>query len=220
MSGISNDIRVEEDLLGQRDLPASAYYGIHTLRASENFNISSTTVSDIPELVRGMVFTKKAAAKANMELGTIPEDIGQYIMQACDLMLSTGKGMDQFISDVYQGGAGTSVNMNANEVIANIALELKGCAKGAYHIIHPNDHINKSQSTNCAYPTGFRIAVYNSIIHMLDSVEHLRSVLNHKSVEYKDILKMGRTQLQDAVPMTVGQEFHAFSTLLKEEEKT
>ncbi|CAM3932752.1 Aspartate ammonia-lyase [Vibrio aerogenes CECT 7868] len=219
MSGTSNDFRVEEDLLGQREIPASAYYGIHTLRAYENFNISSTKISDVPELVRGMVFTKKAAAKANMELGTIPEDVGLYIMQACDLILNTGKGMDQFISDVYQGGAGTSVNMNANEVIANIALELKGCPKGEYHIINPNDHVNKSQSTNCAYPTGFRIAVYNSIIKMLNSVEHLRSTLNHKSKEYKDILKMGRTQLQDAVPMTVGQEFNAFSTSLKEEEK-
>ena len=219
MSDNSNKVRIEEDLLGQREIPASAYYGIHTLRAYENFNISSTKISDVPEFVRGMVFTKKAAAKANMELGTIPSDVGQYIIQACDLILETGKCMDQFISDVYQGGAGTSVNMNANEVIANVALEIKGHEKGEYHIINPNDHVNKSQSTNCAYPTGFRVAVYNSIIKMISSIEHLRTAFDGKSDEFQDVLKMGRTQLQDAVPMTVGQEFHAFSTLLKEEVK-
>jgi len=219
MSNTANDVRIEEDLLGQREIPTSAYYGIHTLRAYENFNISSTTISDVPEFVRGMVFTKKAAAKANIELGAIPKDIGQYIIQACDLILNTGKCMDQFISDVYQGGAGTSVNMNTNEVIANIALELKGHNKGEYNIINPNDHVNKSQSTNCAYPTGFRVAVYNSIMNMLKSVELLHTEIQAKSEEFKDILKMGRTQLQDAVPMTVGQEFHAFGTLLKEEIK-
>jgi aspartate ammonia-lyase len=219
MSKNNHNVRIEEDLLGQREIPASAYYGIHTLRAVENFNISPTTISDIPELVRGMVVTKKAAAQANMDLGTITKEVGQAILQACDLILDTGKYMDQFISDVYQGGAGTSVNMNTNEVIANIALELKGHKKGQYHIIHPNDHVNKSQSTNCAYPTGFRIALYNSIANMLGSLERVRTALNTKSEEFRNILKMGRTQLQDAVPMTVGQEFHAFSTLLQEEIK-
>ncbi|UIP30406.1 aspartate ammonia-lyase [Photobacterium sp. TLY01] len=212
-------VRIEEDLLGQREIPASAYYGIHSLRAYENFNISSMRISDVPEFVRGMVFTKKAAARANMELGSIPSEVGKYIIQACDLILETGKCMDQFISDVYQGGAGTSVNMNTNEVIANIALELKGHAKGEYHIINPNDHVNKSQSTNCAYPTGFRVAVYNSIIKLVGSIEHLQAAFDAKSEEFSDVLKMGRTQLQDAVPMTVGQEFHAFSVLLKEEIK-
>lgn len=219
MHDTANQVRIEEDLLGQREIPASAYYGIHTLRAYENFNISSVRISDVPEFVRGMVFTKKAAAKANMALGSIPSDVGQYIIEACDLILNTGKCMDQFISDVYQGGAGTSVNMNANEVIANVALELKGHEKGEYHIINPNDHVNKSQSTNCAYPTGFRVAVYNSIIKMIGSIEHLQAAFNAKSDEFSDVLKMGRTQLQDAVPMTVGQEFHAFSVLLKEEIK-
>ncbi|WCE32568.1 aspartate ammonia-lyase [Vibrio sp. SCSIO 43137] len=215
----TNNFRVEEDLLGTLEVPAEAYYGIHSLRASNNFNISSKVISDVPELVRGMIFTKKAAAKANMTLGTIPSDVGSYIIQACDLILETGKCMDQFISDVYQGGAGTSVNMNANEVVANLALELMGNNKGDYHIINPNDHVNKSQSTNCAYPTGFRIAVYNSIMQMITSIEHLKASFDKKAEEYQDYIKMGRTQLQDAVPMTVGQEFGAFSVLLKEEIK-
>jgi aspartate ammonia-lyase len=215
----SNNTRIETDLLGQREIPSDAYYGIHTLRAFENFKISSTKISDVPELVKGMILTKKAAARANLDLRTIPSEIGKYIIQACDLMLETGKGMDQFISDVYQGGAGTSVNMNTNEVIANIALELKGHNKGDYHIINPNDHVNRSQSTNCAYPTGFRIAVFNSITKLLNSIQYLQTSFDLKSSEFGDILKMGRTQLQDAVPMTVGQEFHAFSSLLKEEVK-
>ncbi|MGR5148893.1 aspartate ammonia-lyase [Photobacterium alginatilyticum] len=211
--------RIEEDLLGDRHVPADAYWGIHTLRAVENFNISQTTISDVPEFVRGMVFTKKAAAMANKELGVIPSDVGEYIVKACDEILETGKCMDQFPSDVYQGGAGTSVNMNANEVIANLALELMGKEKGEYDIVNPNDHVNKSQSTNCAYPTGFRVAVYNSIMNMVEALEYLKGAFDAKDKEFADVLKMGRTQLQDAVPMTVGQEFHAFGVLIKEEIK-
>ncbi len=211
--------RTEEDLLGQREVPIDAYYGIHTLRAIENFNISKNTISDIPEFIRGMVFTKKAAAMANKELGVIPSQVADYIIQACDLILETGKCMDQFPSDVYQGGAGTSVNMNTNEVIANLALELMGEKKGHYEIINPNDHVNKSQSTNCAYPTGFRVAVYNSILKLAHSITHLQNEFHEKAKANSKILKMGRTQLQDAVPMTVGQEFNAFATLLKEETK-
>lgn len=211
--------RIEEDLLGKREVPADAYYGIHTLRAIENFNISQNTISDIPDFIRGMVFTKKAAAMANKELGVIPANVGDYIIKACDLMLDTGKCMDQFPSDVYQGGAGTSVNMNTNEVIANLALELMGEEKGNYDLINPNDHVNKSQSTNCAYPTGFRVAVYNSILKLTHSIAHLQNEFDVKAQENTNVLKMGRTQLQDAVPMTVGQEFHAFATLLKEEIK-
>jgi len=209
--------RIEEDLLGQRHVPADAYYGIHTLRAIENFNISNMTISDVPEFVRGMVMTKKAAALANKELGVIPSNIAQHIIDACDVILETGRCMDQFPSDVFQGGAGTSVNMNTNEVIANLALELIGKEKGAYDIINPNDHVNKSQSTNCAYPTGFRIAVYNSVIKLTESIQYLKGAFDVKSDEFKTILKMGRTQLQDAVPMTVGQEFHAWSVTLAEE---
>ncbi|CZF83290.1 aspartate ammonia-lyase [Grimontia marina] len=211
--------RIEEDLLGERHVPSDAYYGIHTLRAVENFNISRTTISDVPEFVRGMVFTKKAAAMANKELGVIPAEVGDYIIKACDAILETGKCMDQFPSDVYQGGAGTSVNMNANEVIANLALELMGKEKGDYDVVNPNDHVNKSQSTNCAYPTGFRIAVYNSILKLIESIDYLQNEFDGKATEFKGVLKMGRTQLQDAVPMTVGQEFHAFAVLLKEEVK-
>jgi aspartate ammonia-lyase len=209
--------RIEEDLLGQRHVPADAYYGIHTLRAIENFNISKSTISDVPEFVRGMVMTKKAATLANKELGVIPSQVANYILQACDLILETGKCMDQFPSDVYQGGAGTSVNMNTNEVIANLALELMGKEKGQYEFINPNDHVNKSQSTNCAYPTGFRIAVYNSILKLIDSIAYLKGAFELKSQEFSGILKMGRTQLQDAVPMTVGQEFRAWAVTINEE---
>ena len=129
--------RIEEDLLGTREVPSEAYYGIHTVRAVENFNISNVTISDVPEFVRGMVMTKKAAALANKEIGVLPADISDYIIQACDVILSTGKCMDQFPSDVFQGGAGTSVNMNTNEVIANLALELMGKEKGEYDFINP-----------------------------------------------------------------------------------
>ncbi|MGF1742833.1 aspartate ammonia-lyase [Vibrio profundum] len=209
--------RIEEDLLGQRHVPADAYYGIHTLRAVENFNISNVTISDVPEFVRGMVMTKKAATLANKELGVIPSDVADYIIQACGLILETGKCMDQFPSDVFQGGAGTSVNMNTNEVIANLALELMGKEKGEYQFINPNDHVNKSQSTNCSYPTGFRVSVFNSVQKLTHAIEYLRQAFEIKSEEFSTILKMGRTQLQDAVPMTVGQEFQGWSVTLKEE---
>ncbi len=209
--------RIEEDLLGQRHVPSDAYYGIHTLRAIENFNISSSTISDVPEFVRGMVMTKKAATLANRELGVLPKDIAKHIIDACDVILETGKCMDQFPSDVFQGGAGTSVNMNTNEVIANVALELMGKEKGQYQFINPNDHVNKSQSTNCAYPTGFRIAVYNSVRKLVESIEYLKGAFEAKSQEFSTVLKMGRTQLQDAVPMTVGQEFRAWGVTLNEE---
>ncbi len=209
--------RIEEDLLGERHIPIEAYYGIHTLRAIENFSISQSKVNDVPELIRGMVMTKKAAALANKELAVIPQHIADAIIQACDLILTTEKCFDQFPSDIYQGGAGTSVNMNTNEVVANVALELLGKQKGEYQFVNPNDHVNKSQSTNCAYPTAFRIAVFNSIKQLIHTIEYLKSGFNDKAREYSRVLKMGRTQLQDAVPMTVGQEFHAWDVTLNEE---
>lgn len=209
--------RIEHDLLGERHIPADAYYGIHTLRAIENFNISDKTISDAPEFVRGMVMTKKAAAMANRDLSVIPSEVAGYIIQACDAILESGKCMDQFPSDLFQGGAGTSVNMNTNEVIANLALELMGKQKGEYQFINPNDHVNRSQSTNCAYPTGFRVAVYNSIDKLIESVEYLKGAFEAKSEQFSDVLKMGRTQLQDAVPMTVGQEFKAYAVTIDEE---
>ncbi|QIM66089.1 aspartate ammonia-lyase [Mannheimia granulomatis] len=212
-----SDMRIEHDLLGEREVPHNAYWGIHTLRAIENFNISNITISDVPEFVRGMVMVKKATALANGELGAIPKKVAKAIVQACDEVLVKGRCLDQFPSDVYQGGAGTSVNMNTNEVIANLALELLGEAKGKYDIINPMDHVNASQSTNDAYPTGFRIAVYNSIIKLVDKIVYLQTAFENKATEFADVLKMGRTQLQDAVPMTLGQEFKAFAVLLEEE---
>ena len=215
-----NNIRIEEDLLGTREVPADAYYGVHTLRAIENFYISNSKISDIPEFVRGMVMVKKAAALANKELQTIPKSAANAIIAACDEVLNNGKCMDQFPVDVYQGGAGTSVNMNTNEVLANIGLELMGHQKGEYQYLNPNDHVNKCQSTNDAYPTGFRIAVYASLLKLTDAINQLGDGFQNKAVEFQDVLKMGRTQLQDAVPMTLGQEFHAFNVLLNEEIKS
>ncbi|MEG9499226.1 aspartate ammonia-lyase [Mannheimia indoligenes] len=210
-------VRIEHDLLGEREVPNEAYWGIHTLRAIENFNISNVTISDVPEFVRGMVMVKKATALANGELGAIPKKVAKAIVEACDEVLVKGRCLDQFPSDVYQGGAGTSVNMNTNEVIANLALEILGESKGKYDIINPMDHVNASQSTNDAYPTGFRIAVYNSIIKLVDKIVYLQTAFENKATEFADVLKMGRTQLQDAVPMTLGQEFKAFAVLLEEE---
>lgn len=216
---MSNTIRIEEDLLGKREVPIDAYYGIHTLRAIENFHISNSKISDIPEFIRGMVMVKKATALANRELQTLPRKLANVIIQACDEILQKGRYLDQFPVDVFQGGAGTSVNMNTNEVLANIGLELMGHKKGEYQYLNPNDHLNQSQSTNDAYPTGFRIAVYASIMTLIEAIKHLQDGFDKKAKEFATILKMGRTQLQDAVPMTLGQEFYAFSILLKEEIK-
>lgn len=210
-------MRIEEDLLGQREVPAEAYWGIHTLRAKENFNISSARISDIPAFVRGMVMEKKAAAMANGQLGAIPQNVADAIIRACDEILHTGKCLDQFPTDVYQGGAGTSVNMNTNEVIANLALEMLGHKKGEYQFIDPMDHVNASQSTNDAYPTGFRLAVFISVQELIEKIAYLQAGFENKAEEFANVLKMGRTQLQDAVPMTVGQEFKAFAVLLEEE---
>jgi len=216
---IPSEHRIEEDLLGKKQVPEPQYWGIHTQRALENFRFSNSAVNDVPELIRGMVRAKKAAAMANRELGTIPKEIADAILYACDLILSTGRCMDQFPVDLFQGGAGTSVNMNTNEVLANLALEVLGEPRGAYHVVHPNDHVDKCQSTNDAYPTGFRVATYYSIEHLLAKLHALIDGLRAKAGEFRDVLKMGRTQLQDAVPMTLGQEFNAFAVTLKEEVK-
>lgn len=213
------EMRIEKDLLGELEVPADAYYGIHTQRALDNFQISSGKLHDHPELIRGLVMVKKACALTNLEKRIIHPNIAGAIIKACDLVLEEGRCMDQFPEDVFQGGAGTSANMNANEVIANLALEVMGLEKGRYDVINPNDHVNKSQSTNDAYPSGFRIAVYTEVQKLRDEVKLLEDAFNVKADEFATILKMGRTQLQDAVPMTVGQEFRAFAVLMHEEQK-
>lgn len=210
--------RVESDLLGQLEIPAEAYYGVHTLRAVDNFQISRTTINHIPEFIRGMVQVKKAAALANRRLHTLPAQKSEAILWACDQILVEGRCMDQFPIDVFQGGAGTSLNMNTNEVIANLALEYLGYEKGRYDILHPMDDVNMSQSTNDAYPTGFRLGVYSSIVDLITEIEHLQVAFREKGNEFIDIIKMGRTQLQDAVPMSLGEEFQAFAHNLAEEQ--
>ncbi|UTW64750.1 aspartate ammonia-lyase [bacterium SCSIO 12741] len=212
--------RTEIDLLGEMEIDQNLYYGIHTQRAMDNFKISNGVIGDHLFFVQGMVLTKKACASANRDIGTIPEDKANMIIQACDEILANlEKYAVYFPSDVFQGGAGTSVNMNTNEVIANVALEMNGHAKGDYSVLHPNDHVNKSQSTNDAYPTGFRVALFFHINHLLERVNLLCTELDVKSAEFRNVLKMGRTQLQDAVPMSLGDEFAAWSTNLREESK-
>ena len=210
--------RIEVDLLGKMEIPNDAYYGIHTLRAVDNFQISGITINDIPNFIRGMVQVKKAAAMANRRLHTLPRDKADAIVWACDEILNNGRCMDQFPIDVFQGGAGTSLNMNINEVISNLALEHIGHEKGSYDIINPNDHVNMSQSTNDAYPTGFRLGLYACMLRLIEQFDQLQSAFHTKADEFVDILKMGRTQLQDAVPMTLGEEFNAFAHNLAEEQ--
>ena len=209
--------RTEEDLLGAREVPLEAYWGIHTLRAMENFQISGSVVGDEEAFVRGMVQVKKASALANSDLGALDSEVAGAIVWACDQVLVAERCLDQFPVDQFQGGAGTSVNMNTNEVIANLALEYLGYAKGRYDIINPNDHVNKSQSTNDAYPTGFRLGLFALVGSLIEELERLIAAMRAKGVELVHVLKMGRTQLQDAVPMSLGQEFEAFAVLLEEE---
>ena len=209
--------RTEEDLLGAREVPLEAYWGIHTLRAMENFQISGSVVGDEEAFVRGMVQVKKASALANSDLGALDPEVAGAIVWACDQVLVAERCLDQFPVDQFQGGAGTSVNMNTNEVIANLALEYLGYAKGRYDIINPNDHVNKSQSTNDAYPTGFRLGLFTLVASLIEELERLIASMRSKGEELVNVLKMGRTQLQDAVPMSLGQEFEAFAVLLEEE---
>ncbi len=203
--------RKEVDLLGELEVPNEVYYGIHTLRAVNNFTLSTQTNQDTPQFIRGLVAVKKAAALANAELGAISQEIAEAIIQACDLLLKDETYYDQFPVDLFQGGAGTSFNMNVNEVIANLALELIGKEKGDYQSINPNDHVNESQSTNDAYPTGMRVAFFRESEELLERACYLQKGLEAKAKEFEQVLKMGRTQLQDAVPMSLGQEFGAFA---------
>ncbi len=209
-------IRIEKDSLGTKEIPAGAYYGVQTQRAVENFPITGIQIGSFPNVVRALALVKKAAAHANMDLGILPKEIGNAISRACDELLE-GKYHDQFVVDVIQGGAGTSTNMNANEVIANVALEFLGKAKGEYAFCHPNDHVNLSQSTNDAYPTACRIALYLELDVLTSAMAELKTAFEQKQVEFADVIKMGRTQLQDAVPMTLGQEFSTYAAMVGED---
>jgi aspartate ammonia-lyase len=211
-------VRTEHDLLGERMVPADAYYGIHTLRALENFPISGTAISIYPDLVTALACVKQAAAIANCELGLIDDRRSVAIRLACE-EIREGNLHDEFVVDVIQGGAGTSSNMNANEVICNRALELLGHAKGEYHELHPLDHVNLSQSTNDVYPTALKLALHFGIRRLIDEMVDLRKAFEAKAREFDDVLKVGRTQLQDAVPMTLGQEFSTYAVMLGEDEQ-
>lgn len=211
------DTRLEHDLLGDGEVPASAYYGIHTLRAVRNFPITGTSIKLYPELISALAAIKLAAASANRDLGLLDDKRHDAIAAACREIMA-GRLIEEFVVDVIQGGAGTSTNMNANEVIANRALELMGHAKGQYKHLHPNEHVNMSQSTNDVYPTALKIALYNGVMRLVESMAYLRAAFERKSVEFRDIIKMGRTQLQDAVPMTLGQEFFTYAVMLGEDE--
>ncbi|MFZ7126888.1 MAG: aspartate ammonia-lyase [Desulfobacterales bacterium] len=209
-------MRSEHDLLGDRDVPSEAYYGVQTLRGIENFNISGVTLSFYPRLIESLAIVKMAAARANCDLGLLPERIRDAIVAACNEIIN-GKLHNQFVIDMIQGGAGTSTNMNANEVIANRALEILGYEKGQYKHCHPNNHVNLSQSTNDAYPTAVKIALVKSNAKLVEVLNSLIESFRSKAEAFKDIIKMGRTQLQDAVPMTLGQEFEAYAVTLEEE---
>ncbi|MFZ5640417.1 MAG: aspartate ammonia-lyase [Bacillota bacterium] len=202
-------MRTEHDLLGSKEVPEEAYYGIHTLRALENFPVTGRPMHR--ELVQALVTVKKAAAMANMETGSLAKEKGRAIVRACDEILSGGRFLDQFVVDEIQGGAGTSANMNANEVIANVAIEILGGPKGDYCLVHPLDDVNMSQSTNDVYPTSLRIAAIRLLIPLSETFAALQEALQEKENEFAGVLKAGRTQLQDAVPVTLGQEFGAYA---------
>jgi aspartate ammonia-lyase len=208
--------RIEKDLLGPKEIPTDAYWGVHTARAVDNFPVTGITVSKYPNVIRGLAYVKEAAAETNFELGLLDEARRDAIVKACR-EIRAGALHDQFVVDVIQGGAGTSTNMNANEVIANRALELLGHTKGDYVHLHPNDHVNLSQSTNDAYPTAINVGTIEAIDRLAASMEFLQDAFERKAKEFDAILKVGRTQLQDAVPMTLGQEFRVFAVMLGED---
>lgn len=212
----SGRVRVESDLLGNREVPYESYYGIQTLRAVENFNISGITLNFFPSLIEALAMVKESAAEANFDLSLLEKDVKDAIVFACQ-EIQNGKYHNQFVVDMIQGGAGTSTNMNANEVIANRALEILGTEKGNYSFCHPNNHVNLSQSTNDAYPTAIKIALFNSNKKLVSVLESLVDSFKEKGKEFSHIIKMGRTQLQDAVPMTLGQEFEAYAVTMGEE---
>ena len=212
------DFRKESDLLGEVEVPENALYGVQTLRGLENFEISRFHLYDYPEFVKGLAITKLGAAMANHELGLLPDDVYDAIVKACREIMG-GMYLDQFPVDMIQGGAGTSTNMNANEVIANRALEIMGHKRGEYQYCSPNDHVNRSQSTNDAYPTAIHIGMYMAHLRFKRHFETLIEAFRAKAREFHDVVKIGRTQLEDAVPMTLGQTFNGFASILQDEIK-
>src|SRR3990170_3021514 len=204
--------RTEVDSLGEKIVPKNAYYGIQTLRAVDNFPVSGLKAPTL--FVHAYVLVKKTAATANMQVGWLDNKIGSAIVKACDEVLN-GKFLDQFVVDVFQAGAGTSFNMNVNEVLANRALELLGKAKGDYKIVSPNDHVNMAQSTNDTFPTALHVSVLTALQPLLVELENLADAFEKISVKYAEVVKSGRTHLQDALPVTVGQEFGAYASVLR-----
>jgi aspartate ammonia-lyase len=209
-------MRLEHDLLGEREVPCEALYGVQTLRAVENFKITGIQLNHYPLLIKGLAVIKQGAAVANYELGMLDKQICDAIVQACN-EIATGKYHEHFVVDIVQGGAGTSTNMNANEVIANRALEILGKEHGEYQYCHPNNHVNLSQSTNDAYPSAVKLSIIYSNEHLVETLKSLIDAFRTKALEFGNVIKMGRTQLQDAVPVTLGQEFEAYAVTLSEE---
>lgn len=206
------DTRIEYDSIGSMKVPIDVYYGVQTFRAKNNFNITNKAIH--PDLIVSLAEIKKSAAITNRDANELNQDIADAIIKACDEIIA-GRFHDEFIVDPIQGGAGTSANMNANEVIANRAIELLGGKKGDYSIVHPNDHVNLAQSTNDVFPTAGKLSVLKMISRTIPELQRLYNALELKSLEFDNIIKMGRTQLQDAVPMRLGQSFHAFSSVIK-----
>ncbi|WP_368490998.1 aspartate ammonia-lyase [Clostridium sp. BJN0013] len=204
--------RIENDSIGAKKVPKDAYYGVQTLRGAENFKITGLNIKKV--FIESLAQVKKAAAQTNNEAGILSDNIKNCIVEACDEIIS-GNMLEEFITDPVQGGAGTSINMNANEVIANRALEILGYEKGNYNIINPNDHVNMCQSTNDVIPTTGKITTYKMMIKCIEQLENLYKELNLKAVEFYDVIKIGRTQMQDAVPIRLGQEFNAYSEVIK-----
>jgi len=213
---ISGKTRQEHDLLGYREVPSEALYGVQTLRGLENFEITGVSINHSPSLIKALAQIKLAAAKANFDLGLLNPKVFKAISQACEEIVN-GKFHTHFVVDMVQGGAGTSTNMNANEVVANRALEIMGYEKGQYEYCHPNEHVNLSQSTNDAYPSALKVALIYESKKLIEVLKQLISSFKQKANEFATIIKMGRTQLQDAVPMTLGQEFESYAVTLEEE---
>ena len=208
--------RLEHDLLGDYQVPKDAYWGIHTARAVDNFPISGVPIGHYRSLIRALAIVKQATAEANFELGELDPKVKDAIVKA-SIRVADGEFDSQFVVDAIQGGAGTSTNMNANEVIANVAIEILGGQKGDYSIVHPLNDVNQSQSTNDVYPTSLKLALIIEINELLKAMAHLEKAFTGKAIEFREVIKMGRTQMQDAVPMTLGQEFAAFSRMTMED---